>query len=167
MLVAMVPNRLALTTHEQPSLFWFQSKPASATLEIALIEPGKAQPVMVVQSRSAKAGIHRIQLARHGVKLALNVKYKWSVSLISNPSSRSLDVVVNGTLKRVDPSKKLVQDLAAASPAARPAIYAQAGIWYDALEALSDEIDANPKDGSLRNQRANLLKQVGLPPMEK
>ena len=166
-LVAMVPNTLALTTHEQPSLFWFQSKPANATLEIALIEPGKAKPLMVVQSRTTKPGIHRIRLANHGVKLAPNVKYKWSVSLISDPSNRSLDVVVNGTFKRIEPSKKLTEQLAAAKPAGLPALYAQAGIWYDALEAISDEIDAHPGDGALRKERADLLKQIGLPDVEK
>jgi hypothetical protein len=74
--------------------------------------------------------------------------------------------VASGNLKRIEPSKELAQELAAAKPADLPAIYAQAGIWYDALDAISNEIDANPKDSSLRHQRADLLKQVGLPPVD-
>ena len=46
--------------------------------------------------------------------------------------------------------------------AARASAYAQAGIWYDALDAISNAIEANPNDASLKEQRAALLKQVGL-----
>lgn len=44
----------------------------------------------------------------------------------------------------------------------KTAIYADAGLWYDALGAISDAIGAHPDDASLREQRASLLKQVGL-----
>ncbi len=163
---ALVPDAAALTTKEQPTLFWIQSKDANARLEVTLIEPGKPKPLLVVGSASAKPGIHRIRLAKYAVKLAPDVAYRWSVSLVPNPSSRSLDAVASGNLKRIEPSKELAQELAAAKPADLPAIYAQAGIWYDALDAISNEIDANPKDSSLRHQRADLLKQVGLPPVD-
>ena len=45
----------------------------------------------------------------------------------------------------------------------RVAIYAEAGLWYDAVEAISEEINAVPNDIALRKQRASLLEQVGLP----
>ncbi len=165
-LIALVPQQVGLTTRDQPVLFWYQSKPANAKLELTLIQPGTPKPLMVVVSPSARPGIHRIRLANHSVKLAVNVDYQWAVSLIPDPSSRSLDVVAKGTVKRVEPSKELARLLTASSPAELPAIYAQAGIWYDALEAISDEIDAHPDDKALRSQRAELLKQVGLPAIE-
>ncbi len=165
-LIAIVPDQVALTTQEQPALFWFQSKQANARLELTLIEPGKPQPLLALGSSSAKPGIHRILLTNHGVKLAPNVNYKWTVSLVPDPTSRSLDVVASGMVRRIEPSKELTRQIAAASMAERAAIYAQAGIWYDALEAISDAIDAQPGDKSLRNERADLMKQVGLPPME-
>ena len=166
-LLTLVPEHVALTTREQPSLFWFQSKPATAKLELTLIEPGKPKPLLALGSPADKPGIHRIRLSNHGVKLALDVPYKWTVSLVPDPANRSLDVVASGMVKRIEPTKELAQELAAASVADRPAIYAQAGIWYDALEAISDEIDQKPGDPSLQEERADLLKQVGLPAMEK
>jgi hypothetical protein len=36
-------------------------------------------------------------------------------------------------------------------------------VWYDALSAISDQIDSTPNDTGLRKQRATLLAQVGLP----
>lgn len=166
-LLTLVPEQVALTTKEQPSLFWFQSKPARAKLELTLIEPGKPKPLLTLGSPAVKPGIHRIRLTNHGVKLAPDVAYKWTVSLVPDPANRSLDTVASGMVKRIQPTKELTQALAAASVADRPALYAQAGIWYDALEAISDEIDANPNDPSLLQERADLLKQVGLPAMEK
>jgi hypothetical protein len=161
-LVALVPEQVALTTSEQPSLFWFQSKAAKARLELTLIEPGNPKPLLVLGSPTAAPGIHRIRMASYGVKLAVDVRYKWTVSLVPDPANRSLDVVATGMVKRIQPTKELTQKLAASSPASRPAIYAQAGIWYDALGAISDEIDKNPKDKPLIVERLDLLKQVGL-----
>ena len=40
--------------------------------------------------------------------------------------------------------------------------YAAAGIWYDAIKAISEQIEASPDDISLRCKRAFLLKQVNL-----
>jgi hypothetical protein len=35
-------------------------------------------------------------------------------------------------------------------------------MWYDAIAALSERIEAAPNDTDLRRQRAALLEQVGL-----
>ena len=39
---------------------------------------------------------------------------------------------------------------------------AEAGIWYDALDATSQAIAASPRDTQARDSRASLLEQVGL-----
>jgi hypothetical protein len=52
--------------------------------------------------------------------------------------------------------------LAQAEKGEIPQIYAEAGIWYDALMAISDLIDARLEDGVLRKQLSGLLEQVGL-----
>ena len=49
-----------------------------------------------------------------------------------------------------------------AVPASTPGLYADAGVWYDALALLSDQIDADPGNQALRQTRADLLRQVGL-----
>ncbi len=41
-----------------------------------------------------------------------------------------------------------------------PAIYAEEGIWYVALSAISRLIDKNPQNKALRMQRAGLLEQA-------
>ncbi len=159
----LTPDETGLTTQEQPSLFWYQSKPAKAQFELTLLEENKTKPLLQTKTdRASQAGIQRLKLADHGIRLEPGVEYRWVVALVIDPDNRSNDLVASGFVKRVSPSKDLQQKLAKAAPGARAGIYAEAGIWHDALASLSDQIDAHPNDRDLRNQRASLLQQVGL-----
>ena len=162
-LFALVPAHLALTTQAQPSLFWFQSKPAKAKFELTVVEPKNPKPLLSLTSPDAdKPGMHRIKLARYKVELQPDVAYEWSVAIVLDPENRSKDVVAKGVIKRVSPPGDLASRVEKAGDLERASAYAQAGIWYDALDAISNAIEANPNDASLKEQRASLLKQVGL-----
>jgi hypothetical protein len=163
-LLALVPNHAALTTHAQPSLFWFQSKPAKVKLELTLVEPGKAKPLLALKAEQAsKSGIQRIKLKNYKVELQPDVPYEWVVAIVPDAANRSMDVITKGTIKRIAPPASLAKDVETMEPLDRAAAYAEAGIWYDALESISNAVDANPNDAAIREQRAALLKQVGLP----
>jgi Domain of Unknown Function (DUF928) len=162
-LLPLVPDQLALTTQAQPSLFWFQSKPAKAKFELAVVEPKNPKPLVSLTSPDAdKPGIHRIKLARYKVELKPDVVYEWSVAVVPDPENRSKDVIAKGVIKRVKASADLASEVEKADDVSRASAYAQAGIWYDALDAISNAIEAHPDDASLKEQRASLLKQVGL-----
>jgi len=159
----LAPDDTGLTTLEQPSLFWYQSKPVTAKFELTLLEENKVKPLLQVQyDRVANAGIQRLKLSDHNVKLAPNVEYQWVVALVTDPDNRSSDLVASGVIKRVEPSAELKARVTGASPSALPAIYAEAGIWYDALSSLADQIDSVPDSKALHQTRADLLGQVGL-----
>ena len=159
----LAPNQTGLTTLEQPSLFWFQSKPANAKFELTLLQENKAKPLLqFTVQRSAKAGIQRLKLSDQGVKLAPGVEYQWVVALITDPDNRSSDLVASGVIKRIEASPALKDKIAKASPESLPGVYAEQGIWYDALSVLSDQIEAQPQNKALLETRADLLRQVGL-----
>jgi hypothetical protein len=159
----LAPDDIGVTTQEQPSLFWFQSKPAEAKFELTLLQENQAKPlVQVMVERSTEAGIQRLKLSDHGVKLTPGVEYQWVVALITDPDNRSSDLVASGVIKRVEPTADLKGKIAKATPAYLPSVYAEEGIWYDALSVLSDQIEAHPDDKALRDTRADLLRQVGL-----
>jgi hypothetical protein len=162
-LYALAPDHVAITTKAQPSLFWFQSKPAKAKFELTLVEPKKPTPLLSLNAPEAsKAGIHRIKLDKYKVELRPDVAYEWSVAIVPDAESRSKDVVAKGVIKRINPPGDLGKKLEATDGVERAAAYAQAGVWYDALDTISDAIEAHPNDTSLRAQRAALLQQVGL-----
>ncbi len=159
----LAPDDVGVTTREQPSLFWFQSKPANAKFELTLLQENKAKPIVqVAVERSTKAGIQRLKLADTGAKLVPGVEYQWVVALVTDPDNRSSDLVASGVIKRIEPAAGLKERVAKATPDSLAAVYAEAGVWYDALAALSDQIDAQPENKSLRQTRADLLRQVGL-----
>jgi hypothetical protein len=133
--------------------------------------PANALPVYKPPMRGAPGGrvgggtrgIHRIRLADYPVKLEPGVAYRWSVTVVPDPDRRSRDILASGTIERVEPSPALAARLQSARKDDLPFIYAEEGIWYDALAALSDLIDSAPEDADLHRQRAALLTQARLP----
>jgi len=163
-LIAVVPNHVALTTQAQPSLFWFQSKPAKAKFELTVVEPKKPKPLVSLTAAQAdKPGIHRVKLAKYKVELQPDVAYEWSVAIVPDAENRSRDVIAKGVIKRINPPGDLANRVAQMGDLERAAAFAEAGIWYDAFESVSNAIEAHPDDASLQAQRAALLRQVGLP----
>jgi hypothetical protein len=162
-LYVLAPNHTALTTRAQPSLFWYQSGPASTRFELTVVEPRKPKPLLKVEADKAdQPGIHRVQLARYNITLTTGVTYRWTVSLVPDPANRSQDIIAWGTIERTEPDAQLTAASAGAQGLDKAALYAGKGFWYDALEAVTDEINASPKNREIRLQRAALLEQADL-----
>jgi hypothetical protein len=146
---------------DDPSLFWYieELPPEEMAFVLTLIDGESIEPTLeAVLERPRALGIQRIRLADHGVKLASEREYEWSVALVVAPQHRSRDLVSTGYIRRVERPR------AVGRGDARPAveIYADLGLWYDALEAASDAIDAAPGDTALIRQRDALLRQAGI-----
>jgi hypothetical protein len=90
------------------------------------------------------------------------VLYQWFVALIPDSTQRSEDVLSGGTIERIVRPDALRAAQQQASEAVPPRLYAEAGLWYDALAAISEHIAETPYEPALRQQRAALFEQVGL-----
>jgi hypothetical protein len=162
----LAPGDTGYTTQEKPTIYWFASQPIDKPVEITITSTASLQdaatPVfeITLQPPIAK-GIHAFRLADHGIALKPGVEYQWFVAVVRNPAQRSNDVLAGGTIKRVTDSPVQAQ-LKQASPAQAAALYAEAGIWYDAIDQLSRQISADQSNRELRERRAALLEQVGL-----
>jgi hypothetical protein len=122
------------------------------------------QPVLETRiAPPVQVGVHRIRLGDYGVRLAPGVAYRWYVAVVPDSGRRSKDILAGGAIERVAPPEGLAAKLSQADKATVPFLYAEAGIWYDALATISELIDGAPNDPSLRRQRAALMAQVGLP----
>ena len=162
----LAPNDTGLTTQEKPTIYWFASQPIDKPVELTITSTASLQeaatPVFEITLQPPLAkGIHAFRLADHGVALKPGVEYQWFVAVVRNPAQRSNDVLAGGTIKRVTDSQVPAQ-LKQASPTQLPALYAEAGIWYDAIDQLSRQISADQANRQLRERRAALLEQVGL-----
>lgn len=163
----LAPDHVGLTVREQPSLYWYLSKTTTYPVELAIIISQGIQPTTPLIEKRIPAptqpGVHPIRLTDFGVRLSTGVQYQWFVSLVRKPDRRSNDVIAGGFIERVAPPEAMAVSLAQAGNAKASHVYAQSGFWYDAVMTLSEMIDAAPKDHGLRQQRAALMKQVGLP----
>jgi hypothetical protein len=156
-LLALAPDHVGETVAAEPSLFWHLDllPGEGAGLVFALTEAQRIEPVAeLALPRPARPGIQRIRLRDLGLHLELGVEYEWSVALVSDPERRDRDVIAAGLVRRVAPPEGL-------APAAGANEYARRGLWYDALEAACDALEAAPGDPALRDRRDALLRQAG------
>ena len=164
-LSVLAPNHTGLTISAQPVLYWFISSPSSLPVELTLVDPQKADPLLELQIKPPIAqGVHRVRLADHGVRLEPGLSYQWYVAVVPDSGRRSKDILAGGTIELVSPPDGLAARLAQTSKADQPSVYAGASLWYDALAALGDLIEEAPRDQALLERRSTLLRQVGLPP---
>ena len=163
-LSVLAPDHSGMTVSEQPSLYWYISTPTSLPVELTMMDPGTTQPLLEINVPTPiEPGIHRLRLADHGVRLAPGVAYRWYVAVVPDARRRSRDILAGGAIQRINPSSELAARLGQARRDELPSVYAEAGLWYDALAAMSELIDGAPNDAALRQQRAALLTQIGLP----
>jgi hypothetical protein len=157
-IVALVPDtHVGLTTRAQPALPWFLSEDVGCRIDFVLNAPGRDQPLVEKTLEGPfRAGVQRVELSRFDVKLEPNVAYEWSVSIVRDPERRARDAVAGGSILRRGSDSERTP---APDDAAR---YANEGLWYDALDALWQQLAADPDDAELHAQRAGLLEQVGL-----
>jgi hypothetical protein len=159
----LAPDHSGFTTKEQPSLYWFISNSTSLPVEFTVMDPQGIEPVLETRIPApVQAGVHRIRLSDYNVRLAPGAAYRWFIAVVPDADRRSKDILAGGAVERVELPDEIKAKLAKAEKSEIPAIYAEAGLWYDTVAALSELIEATPQDESLRRQRTALLSQVGL-----
>jgi hypothetical protein len=159
---ALVPDHVAFSGKQKPTLYWYLSQPTTLPIRFTLNDMRVARPVVDASiSSPLQSGIHRIQLQDYGLSLEADVQYMWAISLIRDPESPSQDIASGGIIETVEYAEACMLG---------PCIckredvyrYAKEGFWYDAIACISDLIEAVPKDRALRALRASLLEQAGL-----
>jgi hypothetical protein len=170
-LFALVPEHVGLTISSRPELYWYiaEGSTGDVRFELTLIDDVSIDPLLDVRiDEPGVRGMQRIDLGEHGVDLEPGREYQWSVALVPDPEHRSRDVVATGWIERVAPPSDLEAQLSAAGAAGRGGVYAQAGLWYDALASLAAQASEHPDDSRYRAQVEHLLAQadLALPPLD-
>lgn len=158
----LAPEQTGLTEQAQPTLYWYVSKPATMAIELTLIADSAETPVLARNVSVTQAGVQSVDLAQLGITLRQDTDYEWFVSVVPDSGRRSKDLTSGGVIRRVAVDPAVQSRAAAAGALGAPRVYAEAGLWYDAIAALSQLIAQHPADAGLRAQRASLLGQVGL-----
>jgi hypothetical protein len=168
-LTALLPsNRFSVTVAAYPTFFVYlpaQSPQASPLpVEFVLKDINDDEIYRANFKTSGTPGIITLSLPAQAGLLPLNVgqDYKWSFSIICQGDERSKDITVEGWIRRVKLNPVMETQLKQASPQKQVEIYAQAGIWQDALATLVQLRRDNPADSQIAAEWTKLLRAVGL-----
>lgn len=166
-LSVLSPDHIGLTMFEQPALFWFIAQLTSQPVDVMIMDEGNSQIHLDVRMLPPiRPGIHKVDLKDYGIRLQLNTTYQWKIVLQGlNPGESH---TTKGWIMRVSPSANVTTLANLPSINLTPTEpLLEAGLWYDAIWALSERLHTDPTDTLALTQRANLFEQVGLLPPAK
>jgi hypothetical protein len=158
----LAPEHTGHTAQAQPGLFWYVPKPVPESLEFSLMAETDDEPLLEVRLENpGDAGVQRIALADYDFSLEKGVPYRFTV--ITQGTEPPAGVLFSsGMIRRVELPADIGQALQDTVGEDRVALYASAGLWYDALDSVSALIETEPENRRLHQVRRSLLRQVGL-----
>jgi hypothetical protein len=164
-LLALIPTTNYGTTLEPyPTFYWYIPQSSAHLAEFVLLDADDNEVYKTTFELKQAPGIISFSLPTTSdmPPLELGKDYHWYFSLVCDQRDRSGDIFVDGWIQRIAPSSTLQAQLTLTSESDRPSLYAQAGIWYDALAVLAKQYQAEPTNSQISNHWSTLLKSVGL-----
>lgn len=165
-LIALVPDHIAFTIKQDPSLCWYLSTLTSRPLTITVIDSRGIRPVLErALPASRHAGIHCIRLRNYGLDLKEQEQYRWYVTLVIDPDRPSMDIVAGGMIERIPFDEACMLNMPCSWTSCElEAVYryADSGLWYDAIACLVDLIEQDRDKNSLKRMLDHLLRQSGV-----
>jgi len=162
---ALVPeNKIARTVSDYPTFFFYLPQPNAELAEFILQDENGNQiygQALTIKNLSGVIGVS-IPANTNVPPLEVGKKYTWVFSLVCDPEDRAADKVEKGTVRRVELSADILRQLDAADPRQKIVIYAENGIWQDAVGNLAAARRANPNDKDLAADWESLLDSVTL-----
>ncbi|NJR66831.1 MAG: DUF928 domain-containing protein [Leptolyngbyaceae cyanobacterium CRU_2_3] len=155
-----------LTSTDQPR-FWFSvpyDPTKVKTIEFVLQNHQDQTIYRTLLPVPSTPGIISVQLPSTVGQLERNQPYHWFFkvrSVCESNQAATLDYV-EGWIQRTQLDQGLRDRLTQATPQQQAALYAENGIWYDALTTLAELKLAQPENQAIAQDWTDLLKAVGL-----
>lgn len=168
-LTALVPaNGLGVTVSAQSTFYVYvparSPQVSPLQVEFRLKDKNDIDIYQTSFQTTGKPGIVAITLPTQAglPPLEIGQDYKWTFAVGCQDHDRSNDLIVGGAVRRVELNAKLNDQLKQASPQKQVELYAEAGMWQDALATLMQLRRDNPNDSEVVSAWAKLLSAVGL-----
>jgi hypothetical protein len=162
-LISLMPKqKLGLTYKERPTFFWHKSQKNLQTAEFLLLDDKDNLIYETELTLPEKQGIFAFTLPSEAPGLKVNNRYHWFLSV--NCSSEETDdiVTIEGWVERSKPNLAVQLKLNKLEPKELSTIYADAGIWHDAITYLAEKRCIAPNDSNVLLYWKQLLTSVGL-----
>lgn len=163
-LIPLLPQtKIGRTVSDYPTLFFYLPKTEAKLAEFTLQDDKGKQIYQTTLNINNSSGVMGVSIPtnKNLSPLQIGKNYNWSIALICDDKDRSADVFEKGIVRRVEVSADRSQ-LQKADPRQKAVIYAQNGIWQDALSTLVAARRANPNDPDLAADWKILLDSVNL-----
>ena len=165
-LTALVPqNNYGLTTQERPNL-WVYLPNTSKQAILSIKKADKTPHWQQLVDLDGNRGIIGIKLSKDAPALEIGTDYQWAVILVCGDRPSPNDPVVTSWIKRIE---KINSQPLSTSKLAEASVYAQQGIWYDAIDILISEKPSQNNWQDLWNdylESANLTRFANRPVVE-
>jgi hypothetical protein len=159
-LFVLSPPHLAQTSLTQPRLYWYLDPGFRNALRFRLERSGDASVLLnAVLEPAPDGGVQYVDLSDYDLRLEVGARYEWGVILEPEPHQRWPALYSTADLLVTSEAGYARGD---SSPRDRALEAARMGLWYDALDLLSRQIEADPATADWRQLRAELLDQGGL-----
>ena len=161
---ALVPEHVGLTQMSQPNLYWYISEPSPHEVVLTVNSDETVLPLLeTALVRPKEAGVQTIKLSDFDISLEKEHIYTWFVALVPDPKNRSKDILTRGGIRLASLSEDVRNSLRVQSAEEQAIIYAEQGLWYDALQALMNLVQETSGDTFAVQQAEKLLQQAKIP----
>ncbi|AFZ58024.1 DUF928 domain-containing protein [Anabaena cylindrica FACHB-243] len=156
-------NQLGLTFNQHPTFYWSVPPTPVKTAEFTILAPGDEQIIYkTTLTLPDQPGITSFTLPTNAPALQINTTYRWYLTLICDAEESSNNPYVEGFVKRTQPDLTLSNSLAKSDLHQIPTIYAEAGIWHEALTSLVQLRCTQPNDLTVKRNWRKFLDSVEL-----
>jgi hypothetical protein len=159
-----ITNVWGLTVDEHPT-FWFYypyDKGCISQIEFSLQDNEENDVYRSAIALPEKPGVIAVLLPATAPALAVGKNYRWFFKIYYRTALPEPPQFVNGTIQRVNPNPTLSNQLKTATPQQQLGLYANNGIWFNALTTLAELRLKSPQDTQLADDWKSLLQSVGL-----
>jgi hypothetical protein len=179
------------TISSHPTFSWYLSQSVEVPMQFTLVEDqagGGGKTIWEKKIDSAQQGMIHVAIPKDRPELVIGKTYRWTVTLVCNSVQPSANRYFISYIERVPITRALAQQLSAtglnrdsfpktipsgssleirdlrfaAALRYRASLYAESGLWYDAVAALTTAIKQYPKDALVQEDLLSLFNQVGL-----
>ncbi len=140
------PPYFGVTVAQQPTFFWYFKTPdkyAGKALKFTLMEydaqSDKTQEIYQAESFYPEtSGVMAVQIP---IELEVGKNYQWYLEMECHPGTSNAETQsIEGWVERIETPSELSSQLSGAKTAIElTQVYANAGVWFDALNTLAQE----------------------------
>lgn len=149
-LTLLIPgDKSGLTIAARPQFFVYVPSTPAKEAEFLLRDANGDYEYRARYTLPKTGGIVKIELPDSQTPLEVGKDYEWMFAIICDADSRDRDIVDVGAIKLTELSPTQKSQLDQAEPLKRAELYAEYGIWHDAVATLATLQCSNPNNQSL------------------